>query len=485
MKTETNKIKLVLVNLWSYKATTPHFGLISLAAFLRTALPYFDISIVEGDDILSKIIEMKPDIIGFTSDTLAFTRVLALAKLLKEKLKVPFVIGGVHITSMPESFDEVFDVGVMGEGEITFLELLKVFSEDGLFKKDKLSVIKGIIFRDAGKVTITAPQQQVKEIDNLPYPARDLVPMEEVYLKNQLNLFGVKRQVSIMTSRGCPYDCVFCGSPVQWGKVRFHSAKYVVEEIQFLVEKYQIDSIMFWDDLFIAPKNRLVELVRLIKETKLDKRLVFFGYARANHINEETCQLLKSINVKRLIFGLESGSERVLRYLKAGSVTVDDNINSVRLCRKYGITTSSGFITGTPGETLQELQETYDFMKNYPLDNTQAYILTPYPGTKIWEEAKRIGLVSSKMDFGKLFVQLPPVNFFDFFKRNKPNLFKNRIFLNSEYKDNIDYSALVFKMLKLAYKQNLIFYLKILWVDPNLVKRILCNVFRNMFYVNK
>ena len=272
-----NKTKLALVNLWSFKTSTPHFGLMSLAAFLRKKLPDVDVSIIEGFDPLPKIVEKPPDIVGFTSDTVTFTKTLALANKLKECLNVPFIIGGVHITAMPESFKNVFDVGIIGEGEVTLAALLKIFLEDKVFAKNRLEEIKGILFQDGDKVISTGFQEQVRELDDLPYPAWDLVPMERVYLKDQLNLFGVKRIVSIMTSRGCPYNCIFCGSPVQWGKVRFHTAKYVVSEIEFLIKKYQIDGIMFWDDLFIAPKKRLAKLVEYIKEKGLDRKLMFFG----------------------------------------------------------------------------------------------------------------------------------------------------------------------------------------------------------------
>jgi radical SAM superfamily enzyme YgiQ (UPF0313 family) len=386
---------------------------------------------------------------------------------------------------MQESLDQIFDIGVIGEGEETLSELLRVFIREGAWLAPVLKNIKGIIFREREILHYTGPREPVKNIDDLPYPARDLVPMETVYLKDQLNLFGVKRLVSIMTSRGCPYDCVFCGSPVQWGKVRFHSAAYVVDEIQFLTDTYHIDGIMFWDDLFIAPKKRLMELVERIKQKGLDKKLTFFGYARANLIDEEICRLLRSIRVKRLIFGLESGSEKILKFLKGSSVTVEDNARALRLCRAYGITTSSGFITGTPGEDLDDLRKTYNFIIHNRLDNTQIYILTPYPGTAMWEEARRNNLVTQGMDYGSLFVQLPGVRFFDFLKKCSPDLLKGRIFLNVPYKDNNEYVNLIFKMHKLAQARNILFYLKALFFDPGLVIRIITLKLKRVLYARK
>lgn len=465
---------LTLVNIWKIENHTPHFGLTALAAFLQKRIPSLDIKIIEGLDPLKDIIKTKPDIVSFTSDTLAFQKTKNIAIKIKKKLKIPILIGGVHITAMPESFSFPFDVGSIGEGEITLSELIESFLKNKKFIPSELKKIDGLIFKENKKIIKTSPRKLIKNIDELPFPAREITPMEDIYLKNQFNLFGVKRQISIMTSRGCPYHCVFCGSPVQWGTVRFHSPEYVIKEIKFLVKNYNIDSIMFWDDLFIAPIERLEKLKDLIIKNKLNKKLVFFGYARANLITEDVCKVLAKMNTKRLIFGLESGSPRILNYLKQNSVTVEDNKRAVDLCRKYGITSSSGYIVGTPGETIKDLRCTYNLMKNHPLDNTQIYILTPYPGTKIWIEAKKKKLVSENMDFDKLFVQLPPISFFDFFKTQK-NLINKRIFLNTKYRNNKDYMKLVLKIQKLAYVQNIIFYIKIIPQNLDLIKRLIFN----------
>lgn len=467
-------MKLALVNYWQFPVNTPHFGLISLAAYIRERFPDLKIKIFEGIDPSQELRRFQPNLVGFTSDTLTYGKTVGMAKKLRRKLKASFIIGGVHITALPESLDPVFDLAVVGEGEQTLAELLKVFQlrKFKLSQKD-LVKIPGLVYRGNKKIYKTPSRTLIKNIDALPYPARDLVPMEKRYLKDQLNLFGVKRLVTLMTSRGCPYHCVFCGSPVQWGGVRFHSPEYVLGEIKKLVNDYQADGIMFWDDLFTAPEARIIKLVKLIKEERLNEKLTFFGYARANLINEKMCRLLKSINVKRLIFGLESGSEIILSFLKQHSVTVADNKKAVELCRKYGITTSSGYITGTPGETLKDLRLTYDFMKEHPLDNSQIYILTPYPGTKIWAAAEKEGLVSPTMDFGKLFVQLPAVKFKDLFRSDYRYLIKGRIFLNSKKKENLAYFRLVFRMMLLAFWQNLVFYLKVAPKNLGLVIRYL------------
>lgn len=473
MVKQRNKIHLVLVSLWTFKHTLPHFGLTCLASYLRNKLPEIEISIIEGLNPFEEILEKRSDIIGFTSDTLTFNKTVETAENLKKKLKVPIILGGVHITALPESLPVVFDIGVIGEGEITTYEILKLFLKFHRFAVKELKTVKGIIFRNRGKLIQTAPQPLISDIDILPFPARDLTPMKEVYLKNQLNLFGVKRLAAVMTTRGCPYRCIFCGSPVHWKRARFHSAEYVIAEIKHLISLYNVDGVMFWDDLFILPRDRLRRMADLIKSEGLNCNLVFFGYARANLIDDKTCRILQKMNVKRLIFGFESGSERILGQLKRKSVTISDNKRTVRLCRKYNLTTSSGYIVGTPGETVSDLRETRRFMAKYPLDNTQIYLLTPYPGTEIWKIAENLKLVSQDMNFSRLFVQLAPLSFLDFFKKHKRDILKDRIFLNPEYKNNQEYLDLVFQMQKHAFWENLRFYLKVIPKDIDLVKRII------------
>jgi len=470
---QKNKLNLVLANLWHSPSKTPHFGLASLAAYIRQENPNVTISIVEGMDIKDEIIRKNPDVIGFTGDTLMYNRVVDLAKKIKEKSAAKLIIGGVHITALPSSFNPIFDLGIIGEGEKTFVDVLNHYYNEGDFIKNKIKYFPGLVFFDESRLINTGLPPLICNIDELPFAARDLTPMEDVYLKDQFNLFGSKRTMSIMTSRGCPYQCRFCGSPVQWGRVRFHSAEYVVREIEHLVEKYQVDGIMFWDDLFITPEPRIMKIVELIKEKGLDKKLVFTGFGRANLINEKICEALASINVRRLIFGLESGSEKILKYLKKDSVTVVDNRRAVTLCRKYGITTSSGFIVGTPGETMDDLKDTYEFMKKYPLDNTQVYILTPYPGTEIWETAKASGLIRDDINLDSLFVQLEAPTLLDFIRGGKSNILKGRIFLNTKYRNNRAYKNMIFVMVKLAAWQNFKFYIKSVPRETDLIKRII------------
>jgi len=466
------KLKLALVNCpISERSSTPHMGLMCLAAYARDLCPWVEIKIFESLS-LTKIKRFKPDMVGFTSDTMVIAQTIAFAEKLKKLFKIPLIIGGVHITSCPQTFNKIFDLGVIGEGEFTLVELLNLYKKDKKFSINKMKEIKGLIFRNKGKLVFTGKRELIKDLDSLPVPARDLVPMEEVYLKNQVNLYGVKRNAVVMTSRGCPYHCIYCGSPVQWGSVRVHSPEYIVKEIDLLIKKYRVDAITFSDDLFIFPKDRLFKLVELIRQKGWDKKIVFTGFGRANMIDDDICRALKSINTHKLTFGFESYSEPMLAYLKDHSVFVKDNIRTIKLCHKYGIAVASGLIVGSPGEKIKDLKKTYETMKKYPMDNTQIYILTPYPGTKIWNYAEKLGLVSLEMDMNKLFVEIPLRSLLLFWKKNKFDFLNERVFLNTKMQSNKEYMNLILKLNLLAWWQNMGYYFKTFLKDPGLLWRM-------------
>lgn len=188
--------------------------------------------------------------------------------------------------------------------------------------------------------------------------------------------------------------------------MRFHSAEYVIDEIKLLVEKYNIHYINFWDDLFHANVKRLRKIVKLFKQEKLDVECG--GQCHARLFNDEVAGLLKQMNFVYCGFGMESAVPRILKYLKCGATTVEDNYRAVRLCRKYDMMVGSGFILGSEGETEEDVQANVDFIKETKLDSYNFYTLTPYPGTPLWEEAKRKGIVSEDMDFSVLFMFFNP-----------------------------------------------------------------------------
>ena len=284
---------------------------------------------------------------------------------------------------MSHVLPKAYDACVVGEGEQATLNLLNDYEQHGKFTQK----------------TYTTPL--IEPLDKIPYPDRDLYNMN--YYNIPLPHFPghVGYGANMLTSRGCPFKCVFCPSSHFWQKVRLHSPEYVIGEIKLLIEKYGVHYINFWDDLFHVDIKRLRAIVKLFKAEKLDVECG--AQCHAHLFNDETAKLLKEMNFVYCGFGMESAVPRILKYLKRGVTTVEDNYNAVRLCRKYGLKVGSGFITGIQNETREEFQADLDFIRETKLDSYNIYVLTPYPGTPLWAEALKKGVVSETMDFSCLY----------------------------------------------------------------------------------
>jgi len=346
----------------------------------------FDFRIID-DNVENEILNFKPDLIGITSVSQNYNYAKRYAKLAKNK-NIPVIVGGVHISMLPQSLSFDMNVGCIGEGEKTILELFSIFSDKGRFPNKGLADIEGIVYRKNDNLIINSPRKQIENMDKIIFPARDL--------------FKINRHSYMFTSRGCPYNCIFCASSKFWNNVRFFSAEYVIREIEELINQHRVKLISFFDDLFIADKQRLKEITDLIKKKKIHKKVKFTCSARANLITDEIARLLKEMGVLSVGLGLESGSDKTLKYLKGGNVSVKDNRNAIAILKKYDIAANASFVIGSPKETKEDVLDTYNFIKNNPLSLFDTYILTPYPGTEVWEYTKQRNLVSDDMDWSEL-----------------------------------------------------------------------------------
>jgi len=359
----------------------PPLNLAYLAVVLRKNFDDIQIKII--DDNIEKELEIfKPDVVCISSVSQNYNLAMKYAKLAKQR-DIKVLIGGVHISILPQSLSKDMDIGVLGEGEITIAELFKNNFEN-------LDKINGIAYWKDDKINITKPRELIENLDTIHYPARDLLKIED--------------HTFMFTSRGCPYKCIFCSSTRFWKTVRFHSAEYVVNEIKLLIDKYKVKYIDFADDLFIANRDRLKKIVELIKQEKID---ISFGCdARANMVDDEIMKLLKNMNIQKIVLGLESGNDRILTYLKGidgkPTVTVKQNYDAIKIANKYGILVNAGFVIGSPDETEEEILDTLKLAKTSGLNHFEPYVIIPLPGTPIWELAKKKGLVSDQMDWNKL-----------------------------------------------------------------------------------
>ena len=365
----------------------PTLGLGYLASSLRNEFGYnhIDIKIVQ-EDIEQEINGFRPDIIGISSLSTNYGMAIRCARIAKEH-GLPVIMGGQHISILPSTLTNDMDVGVIGEGEETIVDLVKLFYDKGNLDRNELENIDGVFFRRDGKLVITNKRKLIAPLDNVLMPARDLLAINEF-----TNMF---------TSRGCPYRCMFCSSSRFWDKVRLFSAEYVANEIEHLVKEYNVKTIGLWDDLFVVSKARIKQISNLLKKKGILGKVSFHVQARSNLVDNELAQLLKHMNVTFVGVGLESGCPATLEYLK-GDLTIDDHINAINILKDHGIFVAGSFIIGSPKESREDILQTIRFVKEHRLAAGVTCLLTPLPGTPLWDYAKTRGLVSDDMTWSDL-----------------------------------------------------------------------------------
>jgi radical SAM superfamily enzyme YgiQ (UPF0313 family) len=378
-------------------------GLMSISAYLKKYGNFQDIRLLDSNcqDIYQSF--EPTDIVGISAVTQDIKNAIHFAEFVKSKSGVPVVLGGVHISTYLK-LPEQFDVGVIGEGEDTMLELMRLSD----LSKDNLKRVKGICYNEDGATVFTEPRELISDLDKIPMPDRDMANLDFYLQERQIIPYHKGRSLTMISSRGCPFDCVFCSTKVFWKKFRGFSAERVVEEIELLVEKYKAEIIHIFDDLFIANKKRLSEIHAMILKKGLNKKIKFSCLVRSDTIDDETMKMLKEMNVVVAGVGMESGCEKILDYLKNRTTTIEKNRYAIELSHKYGIPIMGSFMVGNPGETEQDLLKTLEFIKSYrysPYLSPVSYISTAFPGTKFWDYAKAKGI--NVEDFDNIVMDIP------------------------------------------------------------------------------
>ena len=336
--------------------------------------------------------DFKPDLLCLSSVTQNFNLARAYAEIGKSA-GLPVIIGGYHITELPENLTAAMDVGVIGEGEYSLLELVEVFRAHGAFPKQELSEICGIVFRDGDELVKTPAREVIglkaMSLDELPMPDR--------------RMMRVRPHSNMLTSRGCPYNCSFCASTHFWPSIRYFSPEYMIEEIRSLRDNYGVRYITFHDDLFIANVKRLEAFHELVLREGLPKQGFRFSCASsATRISDDMARMLKDMNFVSISMGLESGNQEVLTRLKGRAFRIEVNEEAVQTLHRHGIHPHASFILGERYETIEQMEETYEFIRRNPLSLVNIYVLTPLPGTPVWHDARSRGLVSEDMDWDRL-----------------------------------------------------------------------------------
>lgn len=346
------------------------------------------------EEIKDYINRVSPDIVGITSPSTVHAQDMhEVAKIVKSVGKeIKVVVGGAHSSSNPEKVlkDDNVDIIVKGEGEETLLNIVKT-----LEKGKGLDDIDGIIFKKNGKIIINSPRKYIENLDLIPFPARHLLPMDIYFklYKEQTNYLMRERATIMITSRGCPGDCIYCAVKTVWGrKWRGRTPKNVVDEIEELIKEYNVEEIHFLDDSISVSKTRLMEICDEIIKRKIDIKWTTPNGIAIWLLDKPLLRKMKQAGCYRLTFGLESGNKQTLNFI-GKKYNYDYAKEVIKYANKLGFWTIGTFIIGFPYEDSKSINDTIDFAINSYLDFAIFYIANPLPGTKMYEYFKMEGLI--------------------------------------------------------------------------------------------
>ena len=370
-------------------------GLGYLASYIRSKgieVKIADLRHAKNNDFAKLLTEYQPDIVGISCMTTNQNEAYEIARTAKRILGNSLVIlGGVHATFMYEEIlkkIKEIDITVIGEGEITLHELCKAW-EAGL-SSDSLAKINGIAYRENGAVAVTPAREKIQIIDDLPIPAFDLVALPDIecYFKNS-------RDLPVLTSRGCPFKCAFCSTSVMHGQqYRKRDPEKIVDELEFLINRYGAVSFSFVDDTFTVDKERTKKICYEIIRRNLN--IKWGCSARVDTLTADMLKIMKKAGCKGLFFGIESLNDNVLKKIKKG-FTARKAVKMVKMAMDEGITVDTSFILGLPGDSLDNSRKICDFVKKYKINGrVLTNTLQILPGTDMYLNPEYYGIKYSK-----------------------------------------------------------------------------------------
>jgi anaerobic magnesium-protoporphyrin IX monomethyl ester cyclase len=386
----------------------PPLGLAYIAATLRKH--GHECRIIDGiaeSFSLDALIEMASqyDLVGITVVSTYAMRAIELIQKFKESPSCPpIVVGGHHVTAEPESLLRFgADYAVVGEGEITMSELVECLSS----KTDGSSVrqVQGIGFIENGEYIFSGNRQKIDPLDQLPLPARDLLPMH--LYRSSVARGNLQPSHSMLTSRGCPGVCSFCSKKTFGTKVRYFSVGRIVEEFFLLRDQYGARGVSIFDDNFLSNH----QVVHEVCEELCNKNfgITWSVEARIDCVNREILQCLRKAGCAYIAYGIESGSQRILDYINK-RISKDQVREIVRITKEVGIPIRGYFMMGFPSETKEDIEATIRFAIELDLDVASFTLFVPFPATREYERAKKRGIFDP--DYYKKII-LPEFNFLD------------------------------------------------------------------------
>jgi magnesium-protoporphyrin IX monomethyl ester (oxidative) cyclase len=404
---------------WGMPRVFPPLGLTYIAAVLE---PNHEIQIIDANgegwrntkqienDILYCGLELKkkkkrirrfnPDVCGITVPfSVANSISIQIADIIKRFDKeIPVIMGGPHPTVRPKQTleNDSVDYVVLGEGEHTIEELLNAIATNRSLKD-----VKGIVYKENGKIQITERRKYIDDIDSIPFPARHLLPMKEYFAAykegraSQLMYVLHERWTTLFTSRGCPFHCIFCSINLTMGrKFRPRSPENVIAEITQLVERFKIGHICFQDDNMTANPKRAKQICKMMIENGFDITWTAPNGIRADTLDSELVNAMKRSGCRRVSLSPESGVQSVVTNIIKKKMDLKKVEDAVTLLNKEGIKVDASFVIGLPGETKEDIWNTIHFalkLKKLGMESAGINMATPLYGTELYEKSIKNG----------------------------------------------------------------------------------------------
>lgn len=372
---------------------TPPLGLMYLSAYIKQHNPAHNFKIIDmrmnqvSNKELARILDdYNPQVVGISAVTMEAVNMHEISAIVKETLpECKVVAGGPHPSSFIQKTlsDMNIDYLVLGEGEVTFYELLENIEKGGDIKE-----VKGLAFRNNNNIYLTPHREYIQDLDTLPFPDWDLINIEEYSNFYSMTNLGKRRYMALFTSRSCPYRCIYCHNIFGKG-FRGRSPENVLQEIKLLYYKYNIRDFEILDDIFNFDRERTKKIFQGIIDAGLKVSVSFPNGLRTDLLDYETLRIMRDGGVKYLSVAVESASPRIQKLIKK-NLRLDKVREMIDHAVKLGIFTQGFFMIGFPTETEEEIKETLDFAFRSPLHTAHFFIVTPFEGTELYDRYKEL-----------------------------------------------------------------------------------------------
>jgi len=352
---------------------------------------------------INEMIERIPPQTQLIGLSCMFSQDWLFVRKIAERIKavfphIPIILGGEHATTMPDTILETspaIEMCILGEGEETITDIVKNYP-------DNLKKVNGIVYRRAnGEICQTSPRVRIRKIEDIPRPAWHLLPIESYLAGGHSNHVNAGRSMPILATRGCPFKCTFCSSPNMWGQLYYtRPPSDVVDEIEYYIKTYQIDNIDFYDLTAIIKKSWVMEFGNILKDRKINITWALPSGTRSEALDADVTKLLKDTGCQYIAYAAESGSPRILKYIKK-EVKLDRMLASMKAAKKNGLLLRCNLILGFPKERRSDVYRTIWFMMKlvyYGIDDAPLFMFSPYPGTVMYDYLRQKGKIGEAND---------------------------------------------------------------------------------------